>query len=270
METNATELAYAKLTCTLAITGVRDDGYHLIDSEMVTVDLADTLEFENGSGLTIRDEIDWLSDGASQDTSFAVPSDGSNLVSRALRLAEVDFFITLTKRIPAGAGLGGGSADAAAVLRHVGFQDIDAASRLGADVPFCIRGGRARVTGIGECIEPLPEVERSFIIVTPPFGIETASVYRAFDQLGHVRDPRGMNDLTAAAFAVEPRLREWSELLAMATGHEPVLAGSGSSLFVECAANERFHLAEAVTERVKMAKQRALIAPVTTVRSSGA
>jgi len=106
--------------------------------------------------------------------------------------------------------------------------------------------------------------------VTPPFGIETASVYRAFDQLGQVRDPKGMNDLTAAAFAVEPRLREWSELLAMATGLDPVLAGSGSSLFVECAASERVHLAKAVTERVRKAKQRALIAPVTTVQSSGA
>ena len=62
----------------------------------------------------------------------------------------------LEKRIPSGAGLGGGSADAAAVLRWAGVTDLEVAARLGADVPFCLVGGRARVTGVGEAVAPLP------------------------------------------------------------------------------------------------------------------
>lgn len=214
-------LAPAKLTVSLRITGVRADGFHLIDAEMVTIDLADELVFAEGDGLDVL--------GA---TGLAVPADDDNLVRRALRLADRTAHVTLTKAIPAGAGLGGGSADAAAVLRWAGIDDPERAATLGADVPFCVRGGRARVTGIGEVLELLPSVDRTFTLVTPPFGCSTPAVYRAWDDLGGPRAD-GPNDLEAAALVVAPELAVWRDRLAAATDQVPVLAGSGSTWFVE-------------------------------------
>lgn len=212
--------APAKLTVALRVTGVRSDGYHLIDAEMVTLDLADELELSDGDGLEVV--------GA---TGLPVPADDDNLVRRALRAVGRTAHVRLTKRIPAGAGLGGGSADAAAVLRWAGCTDPAVAASLGADVPFCVVGGRARVTGIGEVVRPLPPVERTYTLVVPPFGVPTAEVYRAWDRLGgpHADGP---NDLEPAALAVAPELAEWRDRLAAATGTRPALAGSGSAWFV--------------------------------------
>ena len=215
------QLAPAKLTVSLRITGVRDDGYHLIDAEMVSLDLADELTFQPGDSLTIT--------GAS---GLPVPTDDTNLVRRALVLAGRTAHVHLTKRIPAGAGLGGGSTDAAAVLRWAGVDDPTLAASIGADVPFCLRGGRARVTGVGERLEPLSFEPRTFTIVMPPFGCATPDVYRAWDSLGGPRAD-GPNDLEPAALLVEPRLVEWRDRLAAATGRTPTLAGSGSTWFVE-------------------------------------
>ncbi len=213
--------APAKLTVTLRVTGVRADGLHLVDAEMVSVSLADELVFDEGDGLTVI--------GAS---GLPVPADDDTLVRRALRLVGRTADVTLTKRIPAGAGLGGGSSDAAAVLRWAGFDDPVAAAGLGADVAFCLRGGRARVTGIGEQLDPLPVIERTFTLSTPPFGCSTPAVYRAWDDLGGPTAD-GPNDLEPAALAVEPRLAGWRDRLGDATGQTPVLAGSGSTWFVE-------------------------------------
>lgn len=213
--------APAKLTVSLRVTGVRHDGHHLIDAEMVSLDLADDLVFADGDGLVVH--------GA---TGLPVEADDDNLVRRALRAAGRTAHVTLTKRIPAGAGLGGGSADAAAVLRWAGVDDLAVAASLGADVPFCVAGGRARVTGIGDGLEPLPFVDRTFTLLTPPFGVPTPAVYRAWDGLGGPTAD-GPNDLEPAALAVEPRLAEWRDRLAEGTGRVPVLAGSGSTWFVE-------------------------------------
>ncbi len=90
--------------------------------------------------------------------------------------------VRLTKRIPLGGGLGGGSADAAAVLRWAGCADAAVAARLGADVPFCVVGGRARVEGVGERVTPLPFEARDYLLLLPPFGVDTAAVYRAWDE----------------------------------------------------------------------------------------
>lgn len=216
--------APAKLTVSLRITGVRGDGLHLIEAEMVTLDLADTLTITEGDGLDVVDG----STGATVDVG---PPD-DNLVTRALRLVGRRAHVRIDKRIPAGAGLGGGSADAAAVLRWAGWDDLDAAAELGADVPFCLVGGRARVTGIGERVEPLPFAARTYTLVTPPFGCATPAVYAAWDRLGGPHGP-GANDLEQAALAVEPRLAEVRDRLAAATGRTPQLAGSGSTWFVE-------------------------------------
>jgi 4-diphosphocytidyl-2-C-methyl-D-erythritol kinase len=214
-----TVLAPAKLTLSLRIVGVRPDGYHLLESEMVALDFADELEFSEGDGLEV------VGNGA-------VPVDDDNLVRRALRLAGRTAHVRLHKRIPMGGGLGGGSADAAAVLRWAGVTDLGLAASLGADVPFCVVGGRANVSGIGEVLDPLPYEHREFTLVTPPFGVFTPAVYRAWDDLGGPR-AEGPNDLEPAALVVEPRLAEWRNRLGDLTGATPVLAGSGATWFVE-------------------------------------
>ncbi len=217
-------LARAKLTLSLRITGVRADGYHLLDSEMVTLDLADRLRFTDGDGLTVTG----LGAGG------PVPAGSDNLVLRALAAAGRRAAVHLEKRIPTGGGLGGGSADAAAVLRWAGVTDLVTAVGLGADVPFCLAGGRARVRGVGELVEPLPfeEVEgRPFTLLVPPLHVSTVEVYRAWDRLGGPTGRHG-NDLEPAALAVEPELARWRDRLGDATGETPRLAGSGATWFV--------------------------------------
>jgi 4-diphosphocytidyl-2-C-methyl-D-erythritol kinase len=230
--------APAKLTLSLRVAGVRADGYHLLDAEMVTTDLADVLELEVGGGVSVVDEvIGDLGLGLLATTP-------ANLVGRALELVGRRAAVRLRKRIPVGAGLGGGSADAGAVLRWAGHLDPDSAARLGADVPFCVVGGRARVTGIGEVVEPLPFEGRRFALVIPPFGVETAAVYQSWDEL-RVSDPSrasasdgGDNDLEAAALAVAPDLAHWRDALGNVSGRRPRLAGSGSTWFVEGSLDE--------------------------------
>ncbi|HWD24443.1 MAG TPA: 4-(cytidine 5'-diphospho)-2-C-methyl-D-erythritol kinase [Acidimicrobiales bacterium] len=249
------ERAFAKLTRNLRIVGRRDDGYHLIESEMVTLDFADELTFFDAehSSLEVIDLIAWERDGDRGDmASASIPSDGSNLVLRALALAGRAASVTLRKRIPAGAGLGGGSADAAAALRFASFADPAEAVVLGADVPFCVVGGRAIVRGVGEILEPRPPVPLNFVVVTPAFGVSTAAAYQAFDEFGA---GDGENDLERAALTVEPRLATVRDLVREVAGVRPILAGSGSSFFVECrqdrsAALRREIAAAAVTEGV--------------------
>ena len=227
-------VAPAKLTVSLRITGQRPDGYHLIEAEMVTLDLADRLVVEPGDGLVVVDAGAAATAGppAAAAPPPDVPVGPDNLVARALALAGRRARVTLHKAIPAGAGLGGGSADAAAILRWAGFDDTARAAQLGADVAFCLRGGRANVRGIGEIVEPLPFESRTFTLCTPPFGCSTAAVYRAWDELGGPAGAAG-NDLEPAAIAVEPRLARLRDELAEATGLRPRLAGSGSTWFVD-------------------------------------
>ena len=211
----------AKLTVDLRIVGRRDDGYHLIDAEMVSLDFGDTIEIGPGEGVEVE----------APDTGLAVSLGDDNLVSAALRLVDRAAAVKLTKRIPAGAGLGGGSSNAAAILRWAGFDDLVTAVALGADIAFCLVGGRARVTGIGEIVEPLPFEERSYTLLTPPFGCSTPEVYRAFDRLGPPTGEHG-NDLEQAALDVAPDLARFRDELGEVAGIRPRLAGSGSTWFV--------------------------------------
>lgn len=230
--------ALAKLTLSLRVLGARADGYHLLDAEMVNVDLADSLDIGPGDGLEVVDETagGW----------GRVPADGTNLVSRALDLLGLRRRVRLIKRVPAGAGLGGGSADAAAVLRWAvaagnasDAEALELGAKLGSDVPFCLAGrGRARVRGAGEEVLPIPFEDlagKAYTLLVPPFGVSTAAVYRAWDALhaSGINAEEGQNDLEPAALLVEPRLAEWRDKLAEATGRRPVLAGSGSTWFVE-------------------------------------
>ena len=214
--------ALAKLTVSLRVVGVRADGYHLLDAEMVTLAHHDTVTFDGDRPMALT------VDGPA---GAPVPTDDSNLVVRALRAVGRTAAVHITKRIRSGGGLGGGSADAAAVLRWAGCDDLGLAATIGADVPFCLAGGRARVTGIGDVLEPLPFEEMAYTLCTPPFGVSTPAVFRAWDELGgpHCAGP---NDLEPAALRVEPRLAHWRDRFAAATGLTPVLAGSGSTWFV--------------------------------------
>jgi len=214
--------ARAKLTVSLRVTGVRDDGLHLIDAEMVTLDLADTLTVDETAPPGV------VYEGPHGDGLAT----GDDLVTRALALVGRSARVVVDKQIAAGAGLGGGSADAAAVLGWGGWTDLAGAARLGADVAFCLVGGRARVGGIGEVVEPLPPQPRTFTLLTPPVYCPTPAVYAAWDELGGPTGEHG-NDLEPAALVVRPELARWRDELAEASGAVPMLAGSGSTWFVE-------------------------------------
>ena len=239
--------AFAKLTRSLHITGTRPDGYHELDATM----------------LSISEPYDSLVLRAAASTSLTitgpfaagVPADASNLAWRAADACGATVEIELHKGIPPGAGLGGGSADAAAVLTALG-GDPAIASSLGADVPFCLRGGFAHVRGIGDEIEPGETPALAIVVATPPFSCSTADVYRAWDELGAPQ--HDTNDLQPAAEHVEPRLVDFERRLEAAAGAPAVLAGSGSSYAivfddVEAAERARTRVAAEVAGSVWLA-----------------
>ena len=186
--------AYAKINWTLDILGARPDGYHLMDMLMQTVSMCDLLWMEEAEDLTLEAvpggtegaRAPKAGDGLSSD---GVRYDASNLVYRAALLLRErcgvrrGARIRLAKRIPSGAGMGGGSADAAAALKGLnalwglGLSHAELLSlglELGADVPFLLTGGLARVGGIGERIRPLaPAPEVWLVLVQPCEGLST-------------------------------------------------------------------------------------------------
>ncbi len=180
--------AFAKLNLTLDVTGRTDDDYHTIISVMQLVDIHDivTIKRRNGSGIL-------LDSGA-----VFLPSDSRNVAWKAARaffrscsIAPGGLSIQIEKNIPVGAGLGGGSADAAAVL--AGLNELyetglplekllSIGASVGADVPFCILGGTALATGIGEILKPLPPMPDCDIVVCkPPYSCSTPAIYQRYD-----------------------------------------------------------------------------------------
>ena len=190
------EIACAKLNLTLDITGVREDGYHLLSSVMQTIDLHDDIILEKKEeGITLR----LICEGNEASGHDTIPEGSDNLVCRAagLMLSEHGsggVAITLVKRIPAAAGMGGGSADAAAVLRGInrlygmGLSDeklCEAGVKLGADVPFCVMGGTRLCRGIGEVMTELkPAGNISLVYVKPAVDVPTGKIYRMYDETG--------------------------------------------------------------------------------------
>lgn len=191
--------AYAKLNLTLDVTGRRPNGYHDIDSVMQTISLHDLI---------------WIERTDCRVFDLVGPAiDGENLVLKAAReleghvSRELPFTIRLFKRIPMGAGLGGGSADAAAFLKAANLlyelklkqaELVEIAMAVGQDVPFLLSGGTARATGLGSTIAPLPAVPSSwrFLVVCPPVEISTRAVYEAVD--GSVPSARRTPGLVAS------------------------------------------------------------------------
>ena len=224
--------APAKLNLSLSVVGRRDDGYHELDSVLVLLELADHLLLLPGcSGLRV--------DG---DAASGVPLDADNLAWRGLVAAlegEPDLAcLTLEKRIPAAAGMGGGSSDAAAAWRlgrawrglpeAVAPAELAALARIGADVPFfAARMPAARVTGIGERLEPRTLAPSHVVLAHPPFGLATADVFAELraDEWGQAE-----NDLLAAAARLRPEMSDLLDLVVQAGG-EPRMTGSGPTVF---------------------------------------
>jgi 4-diphosphocytidyl-2-C-methyl-D-erythritol kinase len=251
--------AYPKLTLSLRVLGRRPDGFHDLDALVVSLgqphDVIEAYAVPAPGG--VRVEV--VGDEAAVD----VPEDHTNLAFIAAEKLLVragrsghGVRLVLRKQIPAGAGLGGGSADAAAALlavRRLVDVDVDdegvfeIAAEIGSDVSFCLRGGAAWMRGRGEVIEEVSLAHGlPFVVAIPPFRLSTPDVYRAWDDLGGptatrtVPAPRRVdqilpelaNDLEPAAEKVEPRLVEFRNALEAATGGHALLAGSGSAYVV--------------------------------------
>lgn len=194
--TTLLEPAFAKINLTLDVLGKRPDGYHDLKSIMQTISLRDDIRLEVGTGEPWKLECD----------VEGIPCDETNLAWKAakiycdtLKKDPNGLNIHITKRIPVEAGLGGGSADAAAVLRALNRHfcaplSIMALAELGAqvgsDVPFCVIGGTAMVEGRGERIRKLPAMpECIFVVVKPDFSVSTPELYRKLDETAIARRP---------------------------------------------------------------------------------
>ena len=224
--------AFAKINLSLSVTGVREDGMHTLRTVMQTVSLCDTVEASRADGLTF---------------SCSVPSlaGESNLCVRAAKA----FFgetglapgvsLRLEKRIPTGAGLGGGSADAAAVLRLLNRLYGEPLSEealyplaagLGADVPFCLHGGKCLCTGVGEELTPLPDGETLYLVIAKGRGsLSTAEMYHRLDE--DFAETDALNQFEPIAEALLPEIRAVREALRSAGGGGARMTGSGSALF---------------------------------------
>lgn len=222
------ELAFAKLTLSLRILGVRPDGYHLIFSEMTSVSLSDEVELVPGGIVEIEDPSGRIAE--SELRVGRIPRDSTNIAMKALHVLGKSGGVRISKSIPTGAGLGGGSADAAAVFRILGHGACtERALELGADVPFCLKGGRAVVEGIGERVSRRAFEEGRFVLLLPPFSIATPMAYAAYDEIGA---GSGTNDLEKAAFHISPGLKSVAMDISRLCEERLSLAGSGSTLFV--------------------------------------
>ena len=202
------EFAPAKLNLFLDVTGRRENGYHEIDSIMQTVSLCDEIrmEIDGGCGIDVICESPFAPDG--KDNIMWRAADkylSENKINTSLK-------IELVKKIPSPAGMGGGSADAAAVLRGLNahfcamrYDDlVELALKVGSDVPFCLNGGTQRVRGLGEKLEPIngPTDETVFLIAVSGEDVPTPEAYKSLDvkysDFEDYRSSRVPNDLIAA------------------------------------------------------------------------
>jgi 4-diphosphocytidyl-2-C-methyl-D-erythritol kinase len=247
--------AHAKVNLDLRVLGTRPDGYHELRTVFQTIDLHDTLTCTGGPGpFTLR------------CPTPGVPLDATNLVWKAAaalwkalgRQDEPrDTVVAIEKRIPVAAGLGGGSADAAAALQALArlWGDVpqpvlrEVAAGLGADVPFFLSGGTALGLGRGEEIYPLVDLPRHFVVVVrPPFGVSTAEAYAWYDEdrAAGLREPRELqilpvpwpsraaemiNDLEGPVVRRHPEVGTLKIALREHGALAAAMSGSGSAVF---------------------------------------
>jgi 4-diphosphocytidyl-2-C-methyl-D-erythritol kinase len=272
--------AYPKLNLSLQVRGRRADGYHDIESLVVSLgqphDVLEAFAVPAPGGVQVEVVGVEVGDDVPADHRNLAFIAAEKLLVRAGRSGH-GVRLVLRKHIPAGGGLGGGSADAAAALLAVReLLDVDVddagvlaiAAEVGSDVPFCLQGGAAWMRGRGEIIEPIDVATGlAFVVAIPPFRLSTPDVYRAWDKLGGPRAlrtvpaPRRLshlvgdlvNDLEPAAEALEPRLREFRTTLESAAGAPALLAGSGSAYVVPIADARRLPgVVEEVRRRLRV------------------
>jgi 4-diphosphocytidyl-2-C-methyl-D-erythritol kinase len=225
------EAAPAKLNLCLHVTGRRADGYHLLESLVVFADVADQVRAASAPGLSLTVT------GAEGPGLSAGPA---NLVLRAARTMGVtDAALALEKHLPVASGIGGGSADAAAALRALArltgkpLPSAVEVLRLGADVPVCLAGRPARMTGIGEVLAPLPPLPPLWcVLVNPRVAVPTPQVFAALA----LRENPPVPDLPASALVSAPAFAAWldrhsrNDLVPPAREVAPVLAQVQSAL----------------------------------------
>lgn len=249
--------AYAKINLLLSVRARRQDGYHEIESVMQTLDLHDRLDIR-------------LTDSGKTEIRCSrpyVPTDERNLIWKAAArfyektgVSMTGLSVRLEKNIPVGAGLGGGSSDAAAALtalnslHHMGLPKeelAEIAAGIGADVPFFIFGGACLARGIGEKLTPIPSLPNlPVLIVKPPFSVSTPKAYAAFDEYGTQLCPdtdvmlRAMqsgslgeicaalgNSLEAPVCSMHPKITEIREKLLSLGARGAMMSGAGSAVF---------------------------------------
>lgn len=226
------EFAPAKLNLALHVTGRRGDGYHLLDSLVAFAAVGDRVVVAPGQGIELAGPF-----------AADLLSGEDNLCLRAARFLGVEAAIRLEKVLPVASGIGGGSADAAAVLRGLArsgavLPGAQALAALGADVPVCLAGQPVRMRGIGEVLDPVPALPAlHLVLVNPGIGMATPAVFAALEQPDNPGLPPLPSRLPDAA-----ALRDWlsatrNDLEAPARRLQPVigtvlaaLAGSGAQL----------------------------------------
>jgi len=233
-------VAYAKLNLSLRVLGLRADGYHEIVSEVQTIDLADRLT------------IDLAPDGVRVESDLALQ--GEDIVERAAialfhrKKCDQGVCIRVEKAIPVGAGLGGGSSDAAAVLGvldrltppGLSFDALcEVGAGIGSDAPLFLHGGRLRMTGRGEHVKRLPEPSvEHFVVLVPPVHCATGSIYSRWDAIastpcekGNTPLRRGENDLLRPALDAHPTLVSYHDAMQSLGAGYYGMSGSGSSFY---------------------------------------
>ena len=256
--------APAKVNLFLRVLGTRPDGYHELETLIVPVSLADRLEIHADAGPTFRTLSFSLEVTGEDELVRGVPRGDANLVVRAaLALAEragVRGFadISLEKRIPPAAGLGGGSSDAAAaleILNELWSCGLDAealrdvGARVGSDVPALMVGGPALARGRGERVQPAAVGSLSLALVRFPFGVSTLDAFRWWDEAGGPTgpDPAALleaarsagegvaasmsNDLEEPVMVRHPEVREAKRVLVEGGGLGALMSGSGPTVF---------------------------------------
>ncbi|MBN2741337.1 MAG: 4-(cytidine 5'-diphospho)-2-C-methyl-D-erythritol kinase [Rhodobacteraceae bacterium] len=238
--------APAKINLTLHVTGQRSDGYHLLDSLVAFAPVGDTLDIAPGPGMGRG-----LTLTVSGPEAAGVPVDDSNLVCKAAVLAgRSDLALYLHKSLPAASGIGGGSSDAAAVLRGLGaMPDPQAVMRLGADVAMCLTPHPQRVQGIGEQLTPAQLPPLPALLVNPRVEVATPAVFKALPVKTNTPMPAQLpdfagvtdcidwlatqrNDLQAPAIALAPEIGAVLEALTvLPTCRLARMSGSGATCF---------------------------------------
>lgn len=233
--------AWAKINLTLHVTGQRADGYHLLDSMVVFAAVGDVLHLSPGP-LDLR-----MTGPFAAGLTAELQAGGDNLCLKAARMAGRNLSIVLDKRLPLASGIGGGSADAAAVLRGLA-ADVPDPKLLGADVPVCLASRPTRMRGIGELLDPLPPLpDLHLVLVNPCKAVPTPAVFAALQCRDNpaMPDPTAWtdraaflqflrecrNDLEAPAICLLPAIAEGLSALRGAGAELARMSGSGATCF---------------------------------------